>query len=53
MTQTERFDMAIPTWLKEAVKVIAERKGISVSEYVKDLLKEAVTKDSKMNLTGE
>jgi predicted HicB family RNase H-like nuclease len=45
MKEAERFNMVLPKWLKEAVKQAAESKGVGMSEYVKDVLKDAVKRD--------
>ena len=45
--KSERLYMVIPAWLKSDAKRIAESKGITLSEYIKDLLKEAVTQENK------
>lgn len=37
--------MVLPQWLKDAIKVHADRKNVSMSEYVKDAIKAAVAKD--------
>ncbi len=44
MATQERFQLVIPTWLKEEVKKIAETRKISMSEAIKDILKQYVTK---------
>jgi antitoxin component of RelBE/YafQ-DinJ toxin-antitoxin module len=44
--KSERLHMVIPGWLKEEAKAIAESKGITLSEYIKDVLKDAVKKES-------
>lgn len=45
MKDSERFNMVLPKWLKDAIKEAAEVKGVGMSEYVKDVLKDAVKKD--------
>ena len=45
MKETERFNMVLPKWLKDAIKEAAELKGVGMSEYVKDALKDAVKRD--------
>ena len=41
-TDTARFHLVLPQWLKYKLKAKADEKGISMAEYIKDLLKEAV-----------
>lgn len=41
----ERLNMVIPGWLKESLRKIAESKNITLSEYIKDALKEAEKRD--------
>jgi hypothetical protein len=38
----ERFDMVCPAWLKQSLKELADAKNVTLSEYVKDLLKSHV-----------
>jgi antitoxin component of RelBE/YafQ-DinJ toxin-antitoxin module len=45
--KSERLYMVIPGWLKEEAKAIAESKGITLSEYIKDILKDAVKKEKE------
>lgn len=45
MTKVRRFNMTLPAWLKDSVAQVARNKGISMAEYVKDVLKESVAKD--------
>ena len=45
--KTERIHLVAPAWLKKALQEIAEEKGISLSEYLKDIAKEAVKRDGK------
>lgn len=42
-----RFNMLLPDWLLAAMKRCAERKGITMTEFVKDAIKEAVRKDEE------
>jgi predicted HicB family RNase H-like nuclease len=49
--KSERLEIVIPKWLKDAVKEAAKSKGISMAEYIKDTLKNAVKADS--SLTGK
>lgn len=43
--QSERFSMVLPKWLKDAITDLAKKKGVSLSEYVKDLLKREVLEE--------
>lgn len=43
--KSERLYMVIPLWLKDEAKKIAESKGITLSEYIKDVLKDSVNKE--------
>lgn len=45
--KSERLEIVIPKWLKDAVKEAAKRKGISMAEYIKDTLKAAVQADAE------
>lgn len=49
MPDSERFNMVLPKWLKEAVQQLAKKRGVSLSEYVKDLLKREVEKEKRGN----
>lgn len=44
MATQERFQLVIPAWLKEEVKKIAKKRNISMSEAIKDILKQYVIK---------
>lgn len=48
MKEIERFNMVLPKWLKDAIKEAAELKGVGMSEYVKDALKDAVKRDTRI-----
>ena len=37
--KSSRTQICLPIWLKAEVKKQAEKKGVSFSEYVKDVLK--------------
>lgn len=52
MVASERFNMVLPRWLKDAIKECADRSGVSMSEYVKDALKSAVTADREKRERG-
>jgi hypothetical protein len=45
--KTARFHMLLSEYLKEELKILAEKRGVSASEYVQDLIKEAVFKDKQ------
>jgi len=40
MSNSERLTFICPKWLKEALKQAALDKGVNMSEYIKDALKE-------------
>ena len=40
--KTDRFNMTLPAWLKDAAKKRADSMGVSLSEYVKDLMKKDI-----------
>jgi predicted HicB family RNase H-like nuclease len=40
--KSKRFEVVLPEWLKAELKVESDKKGISMSEYIKDLLKQHV-----------
>jgi len=40
-----RLQLVLPVWLKDALKEASEKKGISMSEYIKDALKEKLKQD--------
>jgi len=40
--KTEKFNMFIPAWLKAELKESSKQKGVSMAEYVKDILKHDV-----------
>ena len=42
MATQVRYEMVLPKWLKEAAQREAEKKGISLAEYIKDLIKRDV-----------
>lgn len=44
MATQERFQLVMPSWLKEELRLLAEKKGISMSEAIKDILKSAINK---------
>lgn len=41
-TQTERVTIIFPTWLRSAIIEIADQRGITMSELIKDLCKNEV-----------
>jgi metal-responsive CopG/Arc/MetJ family transcriptional regulator len=47
----ERLQIVIPKWLKDELKQAADDKGISMSEFIKDSLKNILDreKQSKTN----
>jgi len=46
----ERLDMVVPAWLKESLKVSARERGVTLSEFVKDILKQAVRQDPQREM---
>jgi predicted DNA binding CopG/RHH family protein len=40
--KSEHLSVVLPKWLKEEVRIKAAMKGINMSEYIKDTLKQAV-----------
>lgn len=49
MPDSERFNMVLPKWLKDAVTELAKKKGVSLSEFIKDLLKREVERQQLGN----
>lgn len=43
--KTIRVNLIMPVWLKQEAFRLAQEKGISFSELVKDLLKELIVKE--------
>ena len=43
----ERFNLVWPSWLKEAATKAAKERGVSIAEYIKDLIKRDLTKDGR------
>lgn len=41
-----RFNLVIPKWLREKIAKLAKDKGVSISEFIKDLLKNEVNKNN-------
>lgn len=42
-----RYQMVIPQWLKDAAEREAEKKGISLAEYIKDLIKRDIDQQNR------
>ena len=42
----ERLQIVLPKWLKDALKIAADDKGISMGEYIKDTLKSSLSADT-------
>lgn len=40
-----RLQIVLPLWLKDALKKASNNKGISMSEYIKDAIKEKLERD--------
>ena len=45
--KTELLSVQIPIWLKSEVIVVARARNITLSEYVKEALKDAVIRHNK------
>jgi hypothetical protein len=45
--KSERLQLVLPAWLKSALREAATNKGVNMSEYIKDLLKESVNQENK------
>ena len=45
MAESEKLLIVTPKWLKDKLREAALLKGVTMSEYVKDLIKEAVKRD--------
>jgi hypothetical protein len=43
----KRFELLMPEWLKTAVKEAAIKKGVTMSEYIKDTLKHELAKKAR------
>ena len=46
-TDTVRFQLVLPRWLRDEVLAHANAKGISMSEFIKDSLKESTAREKK------
>ncbi len=44
---SQRLQIILPTWLKEALAAASEQKGISMAEYIKDAVKEKLHKEGR------
>ena len=42
--KAERLEITIPKWLKDAGRKAAEKKGISLAEFIKDAMKKELDK---------
>lgn len=51
--KSSRIHLVAPEWLKTAMQEVADSKGISLSEYIKDAMKEAVKKDQKQKADAD
>jgi len=40
-----RLQIVLPKWLKTALEVASEKKGISMGEYIRDALKAQLERD--------
>jgi hypothetical protein len=43
--KTVRMNIVLPEWLKTAVRLRSEEKGIPMTQYVLDAVKDAVKRD--------
>jgi hypothetical protein len=41
--ERKRFELVIPVWLFDELKTAALHKGVSIAEYIKDLIKISVS----------
>ncbi len=46
--KTERFNFVLPGWLKEEAQAYSAELGISLSEYIKDAMKEKGVKKRRL-----
>lgn len=46
---SSRIAMILPTWLKIGAQQAAKKKGVNLSEWIKDLMKYALKNESKTN----
>jgi len=51
--KSERLYLVVPAWLKESMKEIADSKGITLSEYIKDSMKVKVKEDQKQKADAD
>jgi hypothetical protein len=42
-----RLDIMLPFWLKETMQKLAAERGVSVAEYIRDVLKEHANRVGK------
>jgi len=45
--KSERLHLVLPAWLKKAIKDCSDERGVSMSEFIKDVLKDAVKRENK------
>ena len=53
MAEPERLTFICPKWLKDAIKEAAAAKGINMSEFIKDSLKEATARENKSKTNAD
>lgn len=46
--KSSRIYLVAPEWLKQAMQEVADSKGITLSEYIKDTMKGAVKQDKEL-----
>jgi hypothetical protein len=51
--KSSRIYLVAPEWLKREIQEVADAKGITMSEYIKDTMKEAVKLDKEKIQTGK
>jgi hypothetical protein len=50
--KSQRLEIMIPKWIKDALRADAEKKGVSMAEVIKDRLKQQYI-DEKGNIKPE
>jgi len=52
-TDTVRFQLVLPRWLRDEVLQASSEKGISMSEFIKDSLKYTLEREKNQNQTPD
>lgn len=47
--KTIKFNIAFPLWMKEDAQICADKKGVNLSEYIRDCVRDGIKKDMKNN----